>query len=185
MNLNKIFLIGRLTRDPETRTTPSGQMVCNFGIATNRIWNDRETNQRQEQTEYHNIVLWRRLAEIASQYLTKGSLVLIEGRIQTRSWQDQAGNKRYRTEIVADNIQLGPRTSSQSSKEFIPPITPNSNQQSPVKKEQVSTEEIPIIEEGTPPSPETIEETQKPKSNPSLAQENNEDEEIDISQIPF
>ena len=135
MNLNKTFLIGRLTRDPETRTTPSGQMVCTFGLATNRTWFNQETKERQEKTEYHNIVLWRRLAEIASQYLTKGSLVLIEGRIQTNSWQDQSGNKRYRTEIIAENIQLGPKNTSQQPPEQ--------------QKKQVPTEEIPIIEEGS------------------------------------
>ena len=158
MNLNKIFLIGRLTQDPESRTTPSGQTVCSFGLATNRVWNDRQTNEKKEQTEYHNIVLWRRLAEIASQYLNKGSLVLIEGRVQTRSWQDQAGNKKYRTEIIADNIQMGPRASNFQS-------MPLGN--APAPKE---TENIPIIEEGSPPAQQ--------------ADKQNEDE-IDIKNIPF
>ena len=98
MNLNKVILIGRLTRDPEPKTTPSGQTVCNFSIATNRVWN--QNNQKQEKVEFHNIVLWQRLAEIASQYLKKGSIVLVEGRLQTRSWQDSAGNKKYKTEIT-------------------------------------------------------------------------------------
>jgi len=115
MNLNKVILIGRVTNDPESKTIPSGQMVCSFGLATNRVWNNKDTRQKEEKTEFHTIVLWRRLAEIASQYLTKGSLVLIEGRIQTRSWQDQAGNKRYRTEIIGENIQLGPKSFSQSN----------------------------------------------------------------------
>src|SRR3989344_884298 len=110
MNLNKVYLIGRLTRDPEVRTTGSGQMVCQFGLATSRIWNDRQTNEKKEKTDFHNVVLWRRLAEIASQYLRKGSLVLVEGRIETRSWQDATGAKKYRTEIIAENIQLGPKT---------------------------------------------------------------------------
>ena len=129
MNLNKVFLIGRLTRKPETRTTPSGQMVCSFGLATNRVWNNSQTKQKQEQTEFHNIVLWQRLAEIASQYLDKGSLVLVEGRIQTRSWDDQSGAKKYRTEVIGENIQLGPRSS----------FTP--------KESPAEQEEIPIIEE--------------------------------------
>ncbi len=136
MNLNKIFLIGRLVSDPETRTTPSGQMVCSFRLATNRIWNDSKTGQKQQAVEYHSIVLWRRLAEIASQFLTKGSLVLIEGRLQTRSWQDSSGNKRYRTEIIAENIQLGPRAAGK----VIPPET-----EKPAEK--TAQEEIPIIEE--------------------------------------
>lgn len=134
MNLNKVFLIGRLVIDPEMRTTPQGQSVCNFRIATNRVWTNRATNQKQEKTEYHNIVLWRRLAEIASQYLTKGSLVLIEGRIETRSWQDASGNKRFRTEIIGERMQLGPRAAGK----IIPPAA---------GPEEVPPEEIPIIEE--------------------------------------
>lgn len=108
MNLNKAFILGNLTRDPELRQTPTGQNVANFGIATNRMWTDTSGN-KQTQTEFHNVVLWGRLAEIASQYLSKGRLVFIEGRISTRSWQDQQGQKKYRTEIVAENMQLGPR----------------------------------------------------------------------------
>jgi len=80
MNLNKVILVGRLATDPEMRSTPAGQPVCNFRLATNRVWTDRGSGQKQEKTEYHAIVLWRRLAEIASQFLTKGSLALIEGR---------------------------------------------------------------------------------------------------------
>jgi len=138
MNLNKIFLIGRLTQNPETKTTPAGQTVCTFSLATNRVWNDKNSGQKQEKTEYHNIVLWRRLAEIASQYLTKGSLVLVEGRLQTRSWQDNSGNKKYKTEIIGDNIQLGPRSGFQQ----------------PQKQEELPKEEIPIIEEGSIPPAE-------------------------------
>lgn len=143
MNLNKVILIGRLTNDPETRTIPSGQMVCSFGLATNRVWTNQETRQKEEKTEFHNIVLWRRLAEIASQYLTKGSLVLIEGRIQTRSWEDQSGNKRYRTEIIGENIQLGPRTFSQNSQKQ------NYQNQKPFQTQEPKQEQqdIPIIEE--------------------------------------
>lgn len=132
MNLNKVFLVGRLTQDPQARTTPSGQTVCSFGLATNRIGRDPKTGETKKSTEYHNIVLWRRLAEIASQYLTKGSLVLIEGRLQTRNWQDQAGNQRSRTEIVAERMQLGPKAAGK----VIPP-----------EKEGKGPEEIPIIEE--------------------------------------
>jgi len=175
MNLNKIFLVGRLTQDPEIRTTQSGQTVCNFGLATNRIWNDKETSEKKEQTEFHNIVLWRRLAEIASQYLNKGSLVLIEGRIQTRSWQDQTGNKRYKTEIVADNIQLGPRTSQSSFKPSVSQEKVGQSAPSPAQNRQVLAEEIPIIEEDNPG-------TQQDKA--SLA-DKSEEEEIDVKNIPF
>lgn len=114
MNLNKAFILGNLTRDPELRQTPSGQNVANFGIATNRMWTDPSGN-KQTQTEFHNVVVWGRLAEIANQYLAKGRLVFIEGRIATRSWQDQQGQKKYRTEIVAENMQLGPRFQSASN----------------------------------------------------------------------
>lgn len=133
MNLNKVFIIGRLVTDPEIRSTPQGQSVCTFRVATNRVWTDRTTNQKQERTEYHNIVLWRRSAEIASQYLTKGGLVFIEGRIETRSWQDASGNKRFRTEIIGERLQLGPR----SAGKVVPPVA---------EKEE-GHEEIPIIEE--------------------------------------
>ena len=155
MNLNKIFLIGRLTQNPDVRKTPGGQTVCSFSIATNRVWNDRNSGQKQEKTEFHNIVLWRRLAEIASQYLSKGSLVLVEGRIETRSWQDNSGNKKYKTEIIGDNIQLGPKSAYQ--------------QMGGQEPKEFPKEEIPIIEENTPPA--------------ELS--GDDEEEIDIKNIPF
>ena len=103
MNLNKAMIIGNLTRDPEVRTTPNGVSVTSFGVATNFVWNDTN-GERQQRTEFHNVVAWRKLAEICGQYLHKGSKVYIEGRLQTRSWDDQTGNKRYITEIIADNM---------------------------------------------------------------------------------
>lgn len=109
MNLNKVFLIGNLTRDPELRNLPSGTAVVSFGIATNRVWKDKQ-GEKQEDTQFHNIVVFGRQAEIANQYLNKGSLVMIEGRIQTRSWDGKDGSKQYRTEIVAETIQFGPRS---------------------------------------------------------------------------
>ncbi len=108
MNLNKALLIGNLTRDPEMRSLASGQQLATFAIATNRMWTDKQ-GQRQQQAEYHNIVAFGRIAEIVQQYLVKGKLVFIEGRIQTRSWDAQDGTKKYRTEIVAETLQLGPR----------------------------------------------------------------------------
>lgn len=110
MNLNKAFLIGRLTRAPELRQTPSGQSVTTFGIATNRVWLD-QSKQKQEKVEFHTIIAWGRLAEICHQYLTKGQLVFIEGRMESRSWQDKThpDMKHYRTEIIAENMQMGPR----------------------------------------------------------------------------
>ncbi len=114
MYLNKAFLFGNLTRDPEQKALPSGITVVNFSIATNRVFKDRD-GKRQEMPEYHNIVVFGRQAEIVAQYLRKGSSVLVEGRIQTRSWDGQDGKKQYRTEIVADRIQFGPRPAGGTS----------------------------------------------------------------------
>lgn len=108
MNLNKVFILGRLTGDPQLRTTPGGQSVSSFSVATNRTWTNK-SGARQEDTEYHNVVVWGRQAEIATQFLTKGSLVLVEGRLQTRSWQDKQGQNRKTTEIICERMQLGPR----------------------------------------------------------------------------
>jgi single-strand DNA-binding protein len=113
MYLNKAFIIGNLTRDPELKSLPSGISVCTFSVATNRVYKDKEGN-KQESTEYHNIVAFGRQGELTAQYLKKGSSALIEGRLQTRSWE-QDGQKRYRTEIVADRVQFGDRKSSQDS----------------------------------------------------------------------
>jgi single-strand DNA-binding protein len=103
MSLNKVQLIGNLTRDPEMRQIPGGQVVASFGLATNLSWTD-QSGQKQDKPEFHNIVAWRKLAEICGQYLKKGSKCYIEGRIQTRNWEAEDGSKRYRTEIVADNM---------------------------------------------------------------------------------
>ena len=104
--VNKVILIGNLGRDPEVRSTPSGQPVASFTLATSRRWKDKN-GQRQEQTEWHQIVVWGKQAEIAGQYLTKGKQIFLEGRLQTRSWDDrQTGEKRYRTEVVCDNFQM-------------------------------------------------------------------------------
>ena len=108
MDLNKVLLVGRVTADPQVRTTASGSAVTSIGVATNRVWTDKN-NQKQEETEFHNVVLWGRQAEIAGQYLTKGAMVLIEGRLQTRSWTDKTGGQRKTTEVVAERLQLGPR----------------------------------------------------------------------------
>ena len=171
MNLNKVFLVGNLTSDPELRNTPTGQSVCNFRIATNRIWNDKATGQQQQKTEYHSIVAWRRLAEIASQFLKKGSLVLIEGRLETRSWEDPTGNKRYRTEIIAERMQLGPKG---FSKQGFKPSASAPSQEEEQKPSEVQ-EEIPIIEEDAEP--------QVDKTNSKM--EPQEPDEIDVKEIPF
>ncbi|MFH1657133.1 MAG: single-stranded DNA-binding protein [bacterium] len=159
MNLNKVILVGRVASDPETKTIPSGHSVCSFRLATNTVWSD-QNNQKQEKTEFHSIVLWRKLADIASQFLTKGSLVLVEGRIQTRTWQDSSGGQRYRTEIIGEKMQLGPKSANR-------PGSPSSS--APAKKADKNEEEIPIIEEEDIP---TIKESSR-------------EEEIDIKDIPF
>lgn len=143
MNLNKVILIGNLTSDPELRSTPSGQAVCNFRMATNRVWSNKATGQKQQEAEYHTVVAWGRLAEIASQFLTKGSLAMIEGRLRTRSWQDSSGNKRFRTEVVAQTLQLGPRGAKtteavETGKEDIPIIEEEKGE------EEIDVKDIPL-----------------------------------------
>lgn len=104
--INKVILIGNLGRDPETRYTQDQRPVTNFSVATSESWRDRETNEQNERTEWHDIVCFQRLAEIAGEYLHKGSKVYIEGRLQTRSWEGQDGQKRYRTEVIARELQM-------------------------------------------------------------------------------
>ncbi len=117
MYLNKTFLFGNLTRDPELRSLPNGNKVTSFSLATNRVYKDA-AGAKQEQVEYHNIVVFGRQAETSAQYLKKGQGVMIEGRIQTRSWDDKTtGEKKYRTEIVADAVQFGPKSGGSTSQE--------------------------------------------------------------------
>ena len=104
--INKVILIGNLGSDPEVRYTPNGAPVANFSLATSESWNDRNTGERQERTEWHRLVLWSKLAEIAGQYLKKGAKIYVEGRLQTRSWDDQSGQKRYTTEVVVNDMQM-------------------------------------------------------------------------------
>ena len=154
MNLNKVFVIGRLTHEPEARSTQSGQSVTTLRMATNRVWNDK-SGQKQESTEYHTIVAWGRLGEIASQYLKRGGLAMIEGRLQTRSWMDKTNNKRYTTEIIAESLQLGPRTTggfSDSQSGGTGGYQPRPQAMADVKKPSIPDSEIPIIGEDEPVS---------------------------------
>ncbi|HBP45107.1 MAG TPA: single-stranded DNA-binding protein [Flavobacteriales bacterium] len=112
--INKAILVGNLGKDPEMRYTPNGVAVCSFPMATSETYKDRTSGERITQTEWHNIVIWRGMAETAEKYLRKGSQVYIEGKIKTRSWEDQQGQKRYTTEIVADVMQLLDRPNSSS-----------------------------------------------------------------------
>lgn len=155
MNLNKVILIGRVVENPEVRTTPSGQTVTTLRMATNRVWTDKQ-GQRQEKSEFHSVVLWQKLADIAAQYLQKGGLVMIEGHLETRSWQDAAGTKRYRTEIIAEAMQMGPRSSGQGAPKQESAASPAAVDKQ--QKQEEPNEEIPIIDE---------------------------DEDIDVKDIPF
>ena len=149
MNLNKVYLIGRLTHDPEVRSTPSGQQVATVKLATSRVWNDQATQQKREATEFHTIVAWGRLAEICGQYLKKGGLAMFEGRLQTRSWDDKTtGAKRYATEIVAESMQLGPRSANAPYQSSAPVADIRPARTFPAKGSPISAEpEIPVINE--------------------------------------
>lgn len=148
MNLNKAMIIGNLTRDPESRTTPSGQTVTNFSVATNLVWNNAN-GEKQEKVEFHNIVAWRKLGEICAQYLKKGSKIYLEGRLQTRDWEGQDGVKRYRTEIIADNmIMLDSKGSSSDSTEGNTPPSPTDDASQPAPPaaagDEIQVENIPF-----------------------------------------
>lgn len=135
MNFNKAIVLGNVTKDIELKTLPSGQPVVNFGVATNRFFTDK-SGQKQQAAEFHNVVAFGKLAEICSRYLNKGKLVLVEGRIQTRSWQAQDGSKRYRTEIIMENMQLGPRGAADANA----PIPASPSSAAPQE------EQIPVID---------------------------------------
>jgi single-strand DNA-binding protein len=162
MNLNRVILIGRMAADPETRSTQSGQQVATLRVATNRVWNDKN-GAKQEAVEFHTIVAWGGLADVAGKYLKKGQLAFFEGRLQTRSWQGKDGVKRYSTEIVAENLQLGPKAAGISA----PPA------QSAPREREMKDEEIPVIE------------ADAPLSNPLGKEESVEEAEIDLKDIPF
>lgn len=158
MYLNKVYLIGNLTQDPEFKALPSGSSVASFSIATNRTWTDKQ-GQRQETAEYHNVVAYGKQAETINQYLKKGSLLFVEGRLQTRSWEAQDGQKKYRTEIIVDTFQFGPKGSgvSTSNAQSRPIQTTNSR----LKPASIRTpqEELPTV--------------------------NIDEDEIDLEEIPF
>lgn len=156
-SLNRATILGNLTRDPEVRQIPSGQSVCTLGVATNRQWTD-QSGQKQEATEFHNVVAWGRLAEICGQYLAKGRKVYIEGRLQTREWEGQDGIKRYRTEIIAENLIMLDRAglsssasagsstfANRSSDAFVPP-EPKVVQDDPSvnRDDEIHVEDIPF-----------------------------------------
>lgn len=169
MDLNKVQIIGRATQDPETRTTPSGVSVTSFSVATNLIWTN-PNGERQEKAEFHNIVAWRRLAEICGQYLKKGKQVYIEGRLQTRNWEGQDGVRRYRTEIIADSMILLGSPAGRSAEETAP-----------------LPKEPPVEEVKEEPVAEEIIEKEEDSQNEEGKEEKNESksDEIKIEDMPF
>lgn len=152
MYFNRAIVIGNLTRDPELRSLPSGIQVASISVATNRVWKDKN-GAKQESTDYHNVVVFGRQAETTAQYLRKGASVLVEGRMQTRSWDDASGQKKYRTEIVADRIQFGPRSSggtggaspmAQASKKDSAPAPEPAGESIEYPEENISIDDIPF-----------------------------------------
>ncbi|OGG57892.1 single-stranded DNA-binding protein [Candidatus Kaiserbacteria bacterium RIFCSPHIGHO2_01_FULL_55_17] len=146
MYINKVILFGNLTRDPELRALPSGMNVCNFSIATNRVYRDRE-GKKQEQTDFHNVVVFGRQADTVAQYLKKGSSAYVEGRLQTRSWDDKtSGEKKYRTEVVADRIQFGPKPGGGGGKRAAPEeeVAGNGGAGIEYPKDDINPDDIPF-----------------------------------------
>jgi len=150
MYLNKAIVIGNLTRDPELRSLPSGIKVCSFSLATNRVWKDKN-GAKQESADYHNVVVFGRQAETVAQYMKKGSSLLVEGRMQTRSWEDKtSGEKKYRTEIVADRTQFGPKSgiggagTSAGSSQVQTPSAPQEVDSIEYPEEDINPEDIPF-----------------------------------------
>ncbi|MCX6723074.1 MAG: single-stranded DNA-binding protein [Candidatus Staskawiczbacteria bacterium] len=177
MNLNKIFVLGNVTKDPEVRSMPNGGQVTSFSVATNRFYTS-SAGEKKTEAEFHNVVCFGKLADISSRYLNKGGLVLIEGRIKTRNWQDSAGVKHYKTEIIADSLQLGPKgvgSTGGNSSSYAggrPSHAPEPDTQ--------RQEEIPVIEEDyTPPSTGSAEEQK------TVSFEDESADEIDVKDIPF
>ncbi|MFZ3020057.1 MAG: single-stranded DNA-binding protein [Minisyncoccia bacterium] len=147
MNINKALIFGNLTRDPEVRSLPSGIQVSSLSIATNRTWKDKE-GKKQDSVDYHNVVAFGKQAEIIAQYCRKGSSLFVEGRIQTRSWEDKtSGEKKYRTEIVIENFQFGPKRtgSDNSSADKSQDVAPDSSgEEIEYPQENIQTDDIPF-----------------------------------------
>jgi single-strand DNA-binding protein len=152
MYINKAMIYGNLTRDPELRALPNGTQVCSFSLATNRVYNDRDGN-RQESTDYHNIAVFGKQAENSAKYLHKGSSAFVEGRLQTRSWEKD-GQKQYRTEIIADRVQFGPKSGGGGGPEGGAQGAPKSNDAPKSENDQ------------KPPAPEYPEEEINPEDIP-------------------
>lgn len=155
MNLNKVFIIGRITNDIVLKATTTNQAVTTFNVATNRVWTDK-SGQKQEEAEFHTVVVWGRQAELASQFLSKGSLVMIEGRLRTRSWKDANNQNHKVTEIICERIQFGPRSANATSKQ-----APPSKLKTAAETAQEDSEDLPQISVD-----ESLEEEIKPEDLP-------------------
>ena len=142
MSVNKVILVGRLGQNPEIRYTPSGAAVANFSVATNEVWNDK-SGQKQERTEWHKIVVWGKIAEVCGKYLTKGKQVYLEGRLQTRQWQDKDSQTRYTTEVIAQSVQfLG--NSSGTVEKSVEPSTPQMQETQNQAEPTFTEDDIPF-----------------------------------------
>ena len=187
-SLNKAMLIGNLTKDPELRYTPSGTAVCSFRVATNRSWTPSDSSERREETEFHRIVTWNKLAELCSQLLTKGRKVYIEGRLQTRSWDTPEGEKRFATEIVAEDMVLldSRRMVEERGEEAEKEETPAASQSKPGAEEPAKKED-----EQEKDSKKASKQKEKPKetkddgSKEAKEEAKEEEGEIDVDDIPF
>ena len=143
-SLNKVQLIGNLTRDPELRYTPQGTPVCTFGLATNRSWMPTDGKERQEEVEFHNIVAWSKLAELCGELLAKGRKVYIEGRLQTRSWETQEGEKKYKTEIVAEDMIILDSKGSRDGAEGAEASSKPASKPTEAEDQEINPDEIPF-----------------------------------------
>lgn len=192
-SLNKVMLIGNVARDPELRYTPSGTAVCSFRLATNRSWMPSEGGERKEETEFHRIVAWNKLAELCSQLITKGRKVYIEGRLQTRQWETQEGDKRYTTEVVAEDMVL---LDSKKAQENDEQIVQETSDKTEVESDEIVFDEVDDSADGEKEKAEEekeksksskkVESDEKPKKQKEGEKEADVDEgDIDIDDIPF
>ncbi len=162
MNLNKVILIGRVASDINLKATATNQAVASFRIATNRNWTDK-AGAKQENTEFHNVVVWARQAELANQFLAKGSLVMIEGRLQTRNWKDASGQTHWMTEVVCENIQFGPRSAGGGQGQT---FAPTASKSTPIKKTEPTNNDFEDSLEENLPEINMDEEEIKPEDLP-------------------
>lgn len=191
-SLNKVMLIGNLTRDPELRYTPKGTAVCSFGLATNRSWMPSDATERREETEFHRIVAWNKLAELCSQLLTKGRKVYIEGRLQTRSWESPEGEKRQSTEIVAEDMVILDSRRQTEGEDFKPAEDKSERSEESKGESKKEKEDNKDSNKKKKEDPSTISGQEKTEGKKEKVEKKDDknppaggDDEIDIDDIPF